>query len=142
MTTSPPRLEKLETLYKTVEFLDKWQEQTKKNTSINTFFHLVVEGKKTAAKTLLEKIKQMSERSQWHKGYINALEGMLVLSETSMDQNLLLHQIRSTNSTRLKKEFQQRSVSDLLNDFDRGFFAAWATYLQKYHLKLTLTKTS
>lgn len=121
-------MEKLATLHKTVEFLEGWQKQAKKESLVDTFFHLVAQEKRSAAKVVLEKIKLKSENSQWRRGYINALEGMITVSETKNDQNVLINQIKTEGSDALRKAFLKHSSNELHSDFDRGFFSAWADY--------------
>ncbi|MFH0897944.1 MAG: hypothetical protein V1850_07875 [Candidatus Bathyarchaeota archaeon] len=122
-------MEKLETLHKTVEFLEGWQEQAKKESLVDTFFRLVAQEKKASAKAVLEKIKQKSENSKWRKGYINALEGITV-TEAKNDQNVLINQIKIERRDELRRAFLKHSSNELHSDFDRGFFSAWADYIR------------
>ena len=123
-------LEKLETLQKVVDFLGSWQERGKRESLVNTFFRLVREGKKSGAKAVLEKIKERSESSMWRQGYINALEGMVVASETKDDRDVFINHVRVESSDELRRKFFQQSRNELHAEFDRGFFAAWAEYMQ------------
>ena len=129
-------LEKLETLHKVVEFLGNWQKRGDGDSLANTFFQLLREGKRTAAKTVLEKIKQKSESSKWRQGYINALEGMVIASETKEDQEVFINQIRIEKSDELRRKFFQQSKNELHSDFDRGFFSAWTDYMQALKQKV------
>ena len=97
---------------------------------MNTFFSLITQDKKAAAKAVLENIKLRSENSQWRKGYINALEGMITVSEVKNDQNVLINQVKTTGSEPLRKAFLKHSSNKLHSDFDRGFFSAWADYMR------------
>ena len=123
-------LEKLETLHKIVEFLGNWQERGNRESLVNTFFQLLREGKRTSAKMILEKIKQKSDSSKWRQGYNNALEGMIVALETKEDREVFINQIRIEKSDELRRKFFKESKNELHSDFDRGFFSAWADYLQ------------
>jgi len=136
-TLSEPEVRQ-EALRKTVEFLNGWQEQSKGRSLVNTFFHLLAQGKKTTAKIVLEKIKRRSELSRWRRGYINALEGMLAASEAG-DRNVFMNQIRAEKYGEFRKAFLQRSRNDLHDDFDKGFFAAWADRIEA--LKTTAKST-
>ncbi len=120
------RVEKIATLHK---FLEEWQEQTKKETLADTFFHFVAQDKKTAAKVVLEKMKK-SKNSQWRIGYINALEGIITAMESNNDQNLLINNVKAEGSDVLIKVFLQHSRNELQSDFDKGFFSAWVNYMQ------------
>lgn len=125
-------LEKTETLQKVIEFLGTWQERGKKETQVNTFFQLLNGGKRTAAKIVLDKIKQKSETSLWHHGYINALEGMFYALETKEDKEFFINQIKLENSEMFRRKFFQQSKNELQTDFDRGYFSAWIDYLQVF----------
>ena len=127
MATAPPP-KRLDSLHKAVAFLESWQEKTKVKTLESNFFSQLIQGKKDGAKVILENIKEKSESSKWRKGYINALEGMIVASETKEDKNIFMNQIMTNKSDYFRKIFLQQSKNDLYSDFDKGFFSAWADY--------------
>ena len=124
------QVEKVATLLKTVGFLEEWQEQAKKESLVGTFFHLVAQEKRATAKVVLEKIKQKSENSQWRKGYINALEGMITVTEAKYDQNVFINQIKTERGAEFRRAFLKQSSNELHSDFDKGFFSAWADYMR------------
>ena len=128
-------------LYEAVNFLNDWKTQTKKkklvNTSqtkkkklVNTFFQLLTQRKKTAARKTLERIKQNGETSQWQGGYINALDGMITASVKSSNRSAFINQINIERCDDLNKMFLKQSENILLTDFDKGYFTAWANYMQ------------
>ena len=121
---------KQKVLHKAVNFLDSWQAQSKKKSLVNTFFHLLAQGKKTAARKVLERIKQSAETSQWRRGYINALDGMMNALETTNDRDVFINQIRVERCDELGRIFLKQSGNELQADFDKGYFAAWADYMQ------------
>lgn len=127
-------MERLETLQKVVEFLGSWQERSRKESLVNTFFHQLLEGKKTAAKAALEKIRKSAEPSPWRRGYINALEGIIAASEAKEDRDVFINQLRVEKSDELRRTFLQQSKNNLHADFDRGYFAAWADFIQALRL--------
>jgi len=123
-----------EALRKAVGFLDGWQEKSKKNSLVSTFLSLLARGKWAAAKRFLDEIKQNADQTQWRRGYINALDGMIVALEGNGDRNVFIYQIKVEQIDELKKTFLQRSRNGLHADFDRGYFAAWADYVQMLNM--------
>ena len=121
---------KLEALRDTLDFLDNWQELKGSKSLEKTFFHLLIQEKRTAAKKVLERIKEKSVLSPWRKGYITALEGMALVPEGSEDRSILINHIQLERIGELRKVFLQHSKNELLPDFDKGFFSAWVDYLQ------------
>lgn len=119
-----------ESLRRAVDFLDGWQERSRKSSLVSTIFNLLARGKWAAAKRVLDRIKQTSDQTQWHKGYINALEGMIVALEGNGDRNTFIYQIKAEKIDELRKTFLQQSRNELHDDFDRGYLAAWADYVQ------------
>ncbi|MFH0749103.1 MAG: hypothetical protein V1915_04215 [Candidatus Bathyarchaeota archaeon] len=126
-------LAKLDTLQKVVKFLGNWQEQPTRDSLVDSVFQLLLKGKITAAKTVLEKMKQKSESSIWRRGYINALDGMVVASETKDDPSVFINQITLEKCEDLRRNFLQQSRNDRQSEFDKGFFSAWSDYLQMLH---------
>jgi len=122
-------------LRKTVAFLDKWKKQPRRKSLAGSFFKFLVNNKRTAAERALIKIRQKVQSSPWHRGYINALEGMVAALDTKKNQSLFLHQIKAKNNKGPSKIFLQHSRNELLDDFDRGYFSAWADYM--YTLRKT-----
>jgi len=95
----------------------------------NRFFPFLVQRKFTAADKVLENIKKEIRTTDWQRGYINSLEGML-LALRSKDRHVLIKTITSESIGKFNKEFYRQSRNKLLTDFDRGFFTAWNDYLQ------------
>lgn len=139
MATAPSP-ERLDNLHKAVAFLESWQEKSKVKTLESNFFSQLIQGRKDGAKVILEKIKQKSESSKWRKGYINALEGMIVAADTKEDKNMFMNQIKANKSDYFRKIFLQQSKNDMYNDFDKGFFSAWADYTRTLKLIIKSTK--
>jgi len=95
----------------------------------NRFFPLLVQRKLTAADKVLENIMKDVKTTDWQRGYINSLEGML-LALRSKDRYVFIKTITPESMGKLNKEFYQQSRNKLLADFDRGFFTAWNDYVQ------------
>ena len=119
-----------EALRKAVGFLNGWQEKSKKNSQVTAFFSLLAQGKWAAAKRVLDKIKHDADQTQWRRGYINALDGMVAALEGNEDQNTFIYQIKIEKIDEIKKTFFQKSRNGLHADFVRGYFSAWTDYTQ------------
>lgn len=85
------------------------------------------------AQRILEKINLAIKQSSWHKGYCNALEGMVLAFKSRDDQYLYLNRIYQKDQKGLKKlqkEFSKQSKNFLQDDFDKGYFTAWLVYIK------------
>jgi hypothetical protein len=83
------------------------------------------------AERVLERINESTNSTEWNTGYVHALEGALV-SQKANDSyafvaNLDLDDEKSLRKNR--KEFLKEYKSKVHQDFDRGFFAAWADFM-------------
>ncbi len=93
-----------------------------------------VEGRAwTDAEKELDTIRQKSENSAWSKGYVKALEGLLLTYRNNDDKYIylpkaLLNQSEDSVSS-LRKEFAEFSSNELHAEYDRGFFKALEDYL-------------
>lgn len=130
MTTILELEEKQKALHKTVEFLNSWKSHSKRKSLVNIFLHLLAQGQMTDAKRVFDKIRQKIEFSKWRRGYINALEGMIVASVARTGKNAFINQIQAERIAKLRKIFLKQSRNVLHDDFDKGFFAAWADYIR------------
>lgn len=87
----------------------------------------------TDAEKELDTIRQKSENSPWSKGYLKALEGLLLTYRNNDDKYIYLPKVllnRSEDSvTSLRKEFAEFSANELHGEYDRGFFKALEDYL-------------
>jgi len=128
--TTVQSLEKLETLQKVVKFLDDWRERKKKDPLLNLFFHQLVVGNVKQSKIFLEKIRSRCNSSMFYLGYVNALDGMLAALETKNNQSLFINRLRAGRREELIEILLRHSRNKLQTDFDRGFFSAWADYVQ------------
>jgi hypothetical protein len=64
------------------------------------------------------------------KGYLKALEGLLLTAKSSDDKYLYLSKIEKTqkNFKMLRREFSQEAKKSLHSDFDRGYFQGLEAY--------------
>lgn len=81
-----------------------------------------------------ETIKKEMKTTPWHKGYCNALEGMLISLKSNDNRYLYVSRITLNDGKKtdeLQRLFLRMSKNPLQEDFDRGFFSAWVEYLKK-----------
>ncbi len=98
-------------------------------------FQLIVSRNFTEAERKLEELSQIARKSSnpdWSRGYLSALEGMLVALKANDDRYVFTNRINFNEKvvSDLKKEFAANSASQTHDDFDRGFFTAWTDYVR------------
>lgn len=98
----------------------------------NNFFIDLIKGRLTSADKALQKIKEEKNTKQWERGYINALEGMLLALESRNDRFVLINQIGVKEVNKFTKAFSQQSKNKMQNEFDQGFFTAWIDYIRTF----------
>jgi len=67
------------------------------------------------------------------RGYLKALEGLLLTSKSTDDKYLYLSkaEMTATKIKTLRKEFAQQNTNTLHSDYDRGYFQALESYMRK-----------
>jgi len=96
------------------------------------FFQLVTSRQFAEAERILERIKQKMHVSDRNRGYFQALYGML-LTMKNTDRYAFLSSVDLTDKKRLRnyrKEFLSHTESRLHDEYDRGYFQAWADYMR------------
>ncbi|HZD12741.1 MAG TPA: hypothetical protein VE177_04390 [Candidatus Binatus sp.] len=87
----------------------------------------------TDAEKELDVVRQKSDAGQWSRGYVKALEGLLLTFRSNDDKYSYLPKILSNPTleliTNLKNEFSQFSTSEVHGDYDRGYFKALEDFL-------------
>lgn len=100
--------------------------------SVVTFLENVHDRKFTDAERELETLKEKKfPDEEYQKGYINAMEGLL-LSVRSGDDRDFYNRTNGTEKT-LKdyvKEFKEFRKLPIRTQFDQGFFSAWTDIIQ------------
>ena len=95
-------------------------------------FIQLLKGRRFAeAERVLERIKESTNSTEWNSGYIHALDGAL-LSQKSNDSYAFLANIDLEDGKNLRKnrkEFLREYKNKVHQDFDRGYFAAWADFM-------------
>jgi len=96
---------------------------------VTRFLQLVIERQFAEAERVYERLVEKVEKTEWSKGYLQALYGMLLIQKSNDDRYaflLNLNLIDKNNLNRYYQEFSNHSKSSLHADYDRGFFSAWA----------------
>ena len=98
---------------------------------VTRFFQLVKNRQFAEAERELERIKQKMKNNEWNQGYLGALNGILLSTKTNNDNYSLLSRINPKDGKTLKeyrREFLKQVSNRLREDYDKGFFSAWADY--------------
>jgi hypothetical protein len=78
-----------------------------------------------------DRISLSLDDSEWNKGYLKALEGLLITFKTNNSKYLYLHR-KDLEDQKIKKKFKEElkkhSNNELHADYDRGFFSALMDY--------------
>lgn len=101
--------------------------------SVAKFLQSVEERAWTEAEKELDIIKQKSENSAWSRGYVKALEGLLLTNRNNDDKYIYLPKILANRTAdtidSLRKEFAEFASNELHGEYDRGYFKALEEYL-------------
>ncbi len=101
--------------------------------SVTRFFASVESRAWTDAEKELDSIRQDSQDTPWTKGYVKALEGLLLTYRNDDDKYIFLPKALANNSDEtvksLKKEFNEFASNELHGEYDRGYFRALEDYL-------------
>jgi len=101
--------------------------------SVARFFASVESRAWTDAEKELDGIRQDSQNTPWTKGYVKALEGLLLTYRNDDDKYIFLPKALANNSEEtvksLKKEFNEFASNELHGEYDRGYFRALEDYL-------------
>ena len=101
--------------------------------SVAKFLQSVEERAWTEAEKELDIIRQKSENAAWSRGYVKALEGLLLTNRNNDDKYIYLPRVLANRSedaiNSLKKEFAEFASNELHGEYDRGYFKALEEYL-------------
>ena len=106
------------------------QPQTEKRQLTTNFFQLLEQRNLTQAEAVLEKMRQEVKNTEWQRGYVRALRGMLIASRSGDDKRAFINRMKDGDLREIKKDFARKSRDPLQTSFDRGFFTAWLEYLE------------
>lgn len=79
-----------------------------------------------------DRISLSLDDSEWNRGYLKALEGLLITFRTNNSKYLYLQRKELEDQKmrkKLKEEFKKHSNNELHADYDRGFFSALMDYV-------------
>lgn len=103
--------------------------------SINKYLLHVGQRAWTDAEKELDAIKQKSDSTQWSRGYVKALEGLMLTYRNDDDKYIYLPKTLTNKSgpenEALRKEFAEFAVNEIHGEYDRGFFKALEDYLSQ-----------
>jgi hypothetical protein len=99
---------------------------------VTRFFQLALNRDFAEAERVLDNIKKQMPNSEWSKGYVMALEGMLIAYKSKNDKYAFINKVEldEKNVIRLQEEFTSRAKNLIGSEFDRGYFSAWAELMK------------
>ncbi len=77
----------------------------------------------TDAEKELDGIRQKAENALWYKGYVKALEGLLLTYRTNDDNR------GEESINQLRKDFGEFAANEIHGEYDRGYFKALEDYV-------------
>jgi hypothetical protein len=96
------------------------------------FFLSIIARNFAEAERLLDRLRERPTHTQWSKGYLTCLEGLMITFRSNNDKNLYMSRIQLDDRKieELRKEFTRRSRAPLSGDYDRGYFKAWSEFMR------------
>lgn len=100
---------------------------------VTRFFQLVTARRFAEAERVLQRLRQKIQTTEWNSGYFQALYGILLAQRSNDDRYAFLSNLNLSDEEELqshRREFSKRARSRFHADYDRGYFAAWASYMR------------
>jgi len=99
--------------------------------AVEKCFKLIGERRISEAERELQTIREKSDNSQWEKGYMKALEGLLLAQKSTSDKYIYLTRVNMNEESgkKLKMEFTEHASNELHGEYDRGYFKALSDYV-------------
>jgi hypothetical protein len=100
---------------------------------VTRFFQLITARRFAEAERVLLRLRQKIPKTEWNTGYFQALRGMLLAQRNNDDRYVFLLNLNLKDTEELRRyrrEFLKHARNKLHADYDRGFFAAWASYMR------------
>lgn len=96
---------------------------------LKNFFKFLLERKINEAEKELSRVRGEGG-SEWERGFIKALEGLLLAYKNPNDKYLFLNKNALTKQglRKLKREFLKHSKDELHAEYDRGYFSCMVEY--------------
>ncbi len=102
----------------------------KRQIFVTRFFQLVSERQFLGAERILKRLKTDLEETEWNRGYLKALEGLILVKRTRDEYAFLTKDdFDPKEIVKYRKELLKEANNRLHTDFDRGYFSALAEYL-------------
>lgn len=99
----------------------------------NKFFGAVIERRISDAEKELDSVRAAIPATETARGYMKALEGLLLTVRSNNDKYLYLAKIEKTPTKlhTLRREFSAQTMNGLHTDYDRGYFQALEGFVRK-----------
>ena len=102
---------------------------------VNKFLGHVDSRAWTDAEKELDVIRQKSDGSPWSRGYVKALEGLMLTYRNNDDKYVFLPKVLANKTEEsmgnLRKEFSEFASNEIHGEYDRGYFKALEDYVAK-----------
>ena len=98
-------------------------------TLVTRYFQLIVKRKFTEGLRELERISTKMQKTEWNRGYYQALYGMYLSQKNTNDNYSFFSKFDFSDNIALNKyrrEFLKHTQNGLHADYDRGYFSACA----------------
>lgn len=98
-------------------------------TLVTRYFQLIIRRKFTEGLRELERINNKMQKTEWNRGYYQALYGMYLSQKNINDEYSFFSKFNFSDTEVLNKyrrEFLEHTRNGLHADYDRGYFSAWA----------------
>jgi len=92
---------------------------------IDKYLRFIVERRIADAEKELEDLRPKIGNTEWNRGYMKALEGLLLTRKANSDNYLFFakKEFDKKSLKALMKEFMENAASPLYGDYDRGYFS-------------------
>jgi len=99
---------------------------TQPESEIDKYLRLIVERRIADAEKHLEELRPKIDNNEWNRGYVKALEGLLLTRKANSDNYLFFakKEFDKKSLKALMKEFSDKAASPLYGYYDRGYFSA------------------
>lgn len=100
---------------------------------MDEYVKLIMERNLAASERIIIEIRKILKDIPWERGYLNALEGILVAERSGDTRYIYLSRLDLKNPKKVeeaRRTFQAESRNPLQGEFDRGFFSAWSEFLK------------
>jgi hypothetical protein len=96
-------------------------------------FRAVIERRLSDAEKELDSVRAVIPATEIARGYMKALEGLLLTAKSNDDKYLYLAKIEKTPTKlrTLRREFSAQIMNGLHTDYDRGYFQALEGFVRK-----------